>query len=147
MANINKRKTLNLAQLRKKLEETRRQNMWPKKAKSCRCRRGGAEDADDDDVRILATSVLQNKRASTADTAPTATLATTVDGMDRTVSTFTVCDTFTSKDDPHQGKEELVRCFSGLVATNVQDGSITSVWVLHSLKAKVTLNVNIIPIN
>ena len=48
---------------------------------------------------------------------------------------------------PHQGREELVRCFSGLVATNVPQGSITSVSVLYSLKAKVTLNVNIVPIN
>ena len=83
-----------------------------------------------------------------ADTAPAATLATTVDDIDTTVSTFTVCDTCKSKDDPpHQGREELVRCFSGLVATNVRDGSITSAWVLHSLKVKVTLNVNIFPIN
>ena len=63
-------------------------------------------DANDDDVRILATSVLQNKRARMAETAPAATLATTVDDIDTTVSTFTVCDTSKSKDDPHHGREE-----------------------------------------
>ena len=107
----------------------------------------GAGDADDDDVRNVATFVLQNKRPRMADTSPAVTPATTVDEMDTTVSTFTVCDTCKSKDDPHHGREELIRCFSVLVATNVRDGSITSVWVLDSLKAKVTLNVNIVPIN
>ena len=81
----------------------------------------GAGDADDDDVRNVAIFVLQNKRPRTADTSPAANPATTVNEMDTIVSAFTVCDTCKSKDDPHHGREKLVRCFSGLVATNVRD--------------------------
>ena len=41
-------------------------------------------------LSYLYQSVLQNRRARMADTAPAATLATTVDDMDTTVSTFSV---------------------------------------------------------
>ena len=59
----------------------------------------------------LAISVLQNKRAHTADTSPAATPAMTVDDMDATVSTFTVCNTCKSKDDRPTGKRGARKMF------------------------------------
>ena len=74
MANINTRKTLNLMQLRKNLRKHVDITCGRKRPRAADVDVVGAGDADDDDVRILATSVLQNKRARTADTAPAATL-------------------------------------------------------------------------
>ena len=65
MANINEKKTLNLTQLRKNSRK-RVDKTYVRKAADIDM--VGAGDADDDDVRILATSVLQNKRARMADT-------------------------------------------------------------------------------
>ena len=106
MADINERKTLNLTQLRKNSRKRVDQTCGQKRSRAADVDVVGAGDADTDDVHILAISVLQNKRARTVGTAPAATLATTVDGMDTTVSTFTVCDTCKSKDDPPPTREK-----------------------------------------
>ena len=82
MADINERKTLNLTQLRNNSRKRVDKTCGRKRPRAADVDVVGAGDADDDDVHIFATSVLQNKRARTVDTAPAATLATTVDGMD-----------------------------------------------------------------
>ena len=111
MGNIKERKTLNLTQLRKNSRKRVDKTCGRKRPRAADVDVVGAGDANDDDVRTLATSVLHNKRARTADTAPAATLATTVDGMNATVSTFTVCNTCKSKDDPPPGKRGARKMF------------------------------------
>ena len=106
--------------------------------KACGRKRPRSADADDDDIRILATSVLQNKRAHMADTAPAATLAKTVDDMDKTVSTFTEYDTCKLKDDPPPGKRGARKMFQWIGCDrcprwfhNVTKGHIDIVYTLQ----------------